>query len=303
MKKLRYLTIILLVVYLSLAGFILGLKSNQTPTDSQPATTVNLHYPPFTQTQYFDDFFAFAGPCQNNYNDQIKGLIVNHHLLAGNFIAKGLCSVATTKKLTVILLSPNHFNHGGPAITSDYDWYTPYGIIPANQELIKKLTANNAITIEETPFIDEHGVYNITPFIKSSLPDATIVPIAVEDNISDAQKTLLINSIEKNLPADAIIIASLDFSHYLTSAEADKNDNETLEVINNFDFVNLKNLNPGNKPDNVDSKPAFEIFLTLMSFQRAKNFQLLAHSNSAKMIGDLTLPETTSYIVGNFSTN
>ncbi len=301
MKKIKYLVAFSLAILLILAGFVFGFKLSQQQNKKE-VTQNNYHYSPITQKKYFDDFFSTAKSCENNYDNSIKGLVVNHHFLAGNFIAQGLCSIATDKKITVILLSPNHFNHGSSVITSNYDWYTPYGVLPADKNLIQKLSENKSVSIEENPFEFEHGIYNITPFIKHSLPNATIVPIAIEDNISQEKKELLINSIQNNLPVNSIIIASLDFSHYLTSDEADKNDNQTLSIINNLDLKNIKNLNANNQPNNVDSKPGFEIFLNLMSLQKANNFNLLAHSNSAKLINDLSIKETTSYIVGYFST-
>jgi len=262
----------------------------------------NIHYSPITQKQYFDDFFSQAGECQNKDNIYIKGSTVNHHLLAGKFIAQGLCAVATDKKLTIILFSPNHFNHGNSsAISSVGAWQTPYGQLETNKELVTKLARTGVLSIDEQPFEEEHGVYNVTPFIKRTMPNSEIVPIIVKDNISIDEKNKLIEAVKNNLPTNSIIIASLDFSHYLTGNQADQEDEKSLKIIESVDYLGVKNLNHNNKPDNVDSKPVLEMFLNLMSQEGAKNFKLLDHSNSAKIIGDINLKETTSYIVGVFN--
>lgn len=280
-------------------GFVVGLGLNQF--NSIDRENKNLHYLPIGQKEYYDDFFAGLGECQNNYNPLIKGLIVNHHLLAGNLVAKGLCSIATNKKITVILLSPNHFNHGqSTAVSSPSSWLTPYGELQADKNLIGKLVSARVISIDGKPFKDEHGVYNIVPFIKRVLPEAKVVPIIIKDRISQDEKNNLVKALRANLPGNSIIISSLDFSHYLTSAQADKEDDKTLKIIGGLDYKGAANLNSQNQPDNVDSKPVLEIMLTLMSGEEA-GFKLIGHSNSAKITGDLESRETTSYIIGDFN--
>lgn len=301
MKRAKYISIISIYIIAISAGLVFGFWFAKKQDTKEPKQA-KYHYSPITQKDYFENFFASVGDCENNYNSSIKGLIVNHHLLASKFIAQGICQIASHKKITIVLISPNHFNHGDSIVVSNYDWHTPYGILRADTEIIKKLAKSKIISIDENPFEYEHGIYNITPFIKKAIPNATIIPILIKDNVSPEKKEALIKLLKENFSKDAIIVASLDFSHYLTSDEADKMDIQTLEIINKLDFNKIKDLNPNGNPDNIDSKPTLEILLNLMSENVANNFELLAHSNSAKLIGNLDLKETTSYIVGYFFT-
>jgi MEMO1 family protein len=298
----KRLSVTLSIIFL-LAGFGVGyFFAQMADVRSGAQQENNFHYLPVVQKDYYDDFFDPAMVCQNNYSQAVRGLIVNHHLLAGKFIAQAFCRVATDQKITVILLSPNHFSHGdGHIIISALDWQTPNGILPSASLLVSDLATRKIAVIDEVPFGFEHGVYNIIPFIKKTIPNAEIIPIIIKEAISPAEKDSLKNFLSDNLPANSLIIASLDFSHYLPSAEADAADGETLAVINRLNLSGLDNLNPDNHPDNIDSKAVLEIFLSVMRQQQAKNFELLAHSNSAKLIGDTSLTETTSYIVGLFS--
>lgn len=299
MKK--RLIIILLCLFL-IAGFLTGYffaKSISVKDDINDEN--NFHYLPITQSDYYDGFFDANVDCQDNYDEPIKGLLVNHHLLAGKFIAQALCQVATDKKITIVLLSPNHFAHGdGHIISSAFAWQTPYGILRPDQPLIAGLSRSKITRVDETPFEFEHGIYNLIPFIKKTMPNAEIVPIIVKDAVSREEQGNLISFLHDNLPADSLLIASLDFSHYLTSAEANKADEQTLKIISELNIDGIKNLNPESRPDNVDSKAVLEIFLSVMKQRQAVDFKLTAHSNSAQLIGDLDLPETTSYIVGLF---
>lgn len=297
MKVIKFTLVILLSVLIVSAGVILGFYLSKTNR-----AQINFHYSPITQKKYFEDFFTQAGECSNKDAKLTKGLIINHHLLAGKFIAQGLCSIATEEKITVILFSPNHFSRGQSSGISSLDnWQTPYGELAVNKDLINKLFQSGIIFVDEKPFEEEHGVYNVVPFIKKALPNSQIVPIIIKDNISDKEKNNLIKNLISNLPKNSIIIASLDFSHYLTSGRANEEDAKTLKIIQQFDYLGVKNLNADGQPNNVDSKPILEMFLNLMSKEGARSFKLLVNSNSAKLLGDLSQPETTSYIVGTFN--
>ena len=283
-------------------GFLFGMTFVQINIKKELKLTNNFHYSEISQKGYYDEFFSGAGDCRDNYSPKIKGLMVNHHLLAGKFMSHAFCAVATDKPMTVIIISPNHFMIGHGQVTiSAYDFQTPYGVLQSGQKLVKKMSDVGIATIDEGPFEKEHGIYNLTPFIKKAMPNARIVPIIIKDNISQENKDKLVDFLANNLPENSLIVASLDFSHYLTSEQADANDVKTLEIINNLDYQAVKDLNKDNQPGNVDSKPTLEMYLKVMSMEKAKNFTLLNHSNSAKLVGDLSIPETTSYIVGYFS--
>lgn len=282
-------------------GFLFGVYL-ASKEGSRNTPTKNFHYSEIRQKYFYDDFFSQSNKCQSNYQLDVKGLIVNHHLLAGGLIADVFCSVATDRELTVVILSPNHFARGrGQVTTSIYDWATPYGILQSDQKLIKTISDAGVVAIDEGPFEREHGIYNLTPFVRKVLPHARIAPVIIKDNISQADRQRLIKFLSESLPKDSLIIASLDFSHYLTSSEADRNDEKTLEIIKSLDYEGVTELNPDNQPDNVDSKPVLEIMLQLMSLNNANNFTLLSNSNSAKLVGDSNVTETTSYINGFFS--
>ena len=302
MKLINKILLISIAIIILIMGFLFGMVFAQVGSQKESRFSDNFHHSEISQKDFYDDYFAQAGDCQNNYRKNIKGLIVNHHLLAGKFMARAFCAVATDKAMTVVIISPNHFMIGrGQATLSAYDFKTPYGILQSDKKLIQKMSDDGIATVDEGPFEREHGIYNLMPFIKNTIPNVKIVPIIIKDNISEENKNKLVEFLSGSLPENSLIVASLDFSHYLTSDQADINDAKTLEIIKNLDYNGVSNLNKNNQPDNVDSKPALEMFLKLMALAKADNFALLNNSNSAKLIGDLNIRETTSYIVGYFS--
>jgi len=223
----------------------------------------------------------------------ISGIIVNHHLLAASLIDEAFEKVKSDEPMKVILLSPNHFNAGVRAIqTSGAELQTPEGEFPVDLEISKRLIESGQLGSEVGSFKGEHGIYNILPYVKKYLPKATITPVIIKDGTSDEKIDVLAQTIHKAVPG-ALIIASLDFSHYLTSTAAQFHDQKSLQVIRGFDFDSIKNVE-------IDSKPVLRLMLKLMTLDQAKDFTLLQNTNSAEFSKTLNLLETTSYVTGYF---
>lgn len=262
--------------------------------------------PAINQTQnaitkkYLENVLAKTTYPEKSGIAQISGIIVNHHLLADQLIARGLYLAATDSPLTIVLLSPNHFGGGfGSVIAASQEWRTPAGYLRADQDVLSALSEARAVEIDDRPFEQEHGITNILPFIKKFYPQARIVPIIIKDGLSNERGDLLVQKLLESLPENSLIVASLDFSHYRASAEADVFDKQTLNVIRNNDYNKVSTLNKGGQPDNVDSAPTLRIMLELMS-QKGSKFVTLDHTSAAKLTGNLASKDNTSYIVGAF---
>jgi poly-gamma-glutamate synthesis protein (capsule biosynthesis protein) len=219
-----------------------------------------------------------------------KILLVNHHLLAPDLIARALAGVATTKKQTVVLISPNHFSAGeGFAISTSDSWQTPYGILKPDKGLITHLVLAGA-TLNSVPFENEHGIYNIIPFIRRSLPNARIVPLMIRDTTSSSDLETLVQA----LPADALIIGSFDFSHEVTSEVADAQDKMSLQVLESLDIPAIAQVH-------IDSRPGLAMLMRYAQVHGKRQFVLLGATNSAKVLKQPTQPDVTSYITGYFT--
>jgi len=217
-------------------------------------------------------------------------LIVNHHLLAPDLIAQALAGIATKDKKTVVLISPNHFGVGnGFAITTSFLWRTPYGELVADKNVIKQLV-QNGVTLNSIPFEREHGIFNIIPFIKRSLPNARIVPIMIRDMVSPND----IDALAKILPPDAVIIGSFDFSHEVTSSVADTQDAQSIRVLETFDISLVSRLA-------LDSRPGLRLLMQYALLYNKRRFVLLGSSNSSKILNQPNQTNVTSYVTGYFT--
>jgi AmmeMemoRadiSam system protein B len=250
------------------------------------------HYSYFSTPGFFDDAYNKAGPVTSD--PVARGIIVNHHLLASDLIAATIGRLATDQSVTVILVSPNHFAAGtGKVTTSAGEWQTPFGILRPNCRAIKSVTEQGLLTIDERPFDKEHGISGIVAFIKKSLPRAEIIPVIIKDDASDIEVDRAVTALQAVLPSETLVIGSFDFSHYVTDAVAAKWDEESIQALQNFDFNKLKTIH-------VDSNPGLRFTLKYLAAVGAQNFTVTANTNSARILGDLNLAETTSYVDGIF---
>lgn len=190
--------------------------------------------------------------------DTIRGAIIPHHLLAGYMPATLFDYLENQEPSTIVLIGPNHFNRGlSNIITSNRDWKTPFGSVNANHNLIREIIAQGSVIIDEPVIKEEHSIYSLISFIAKSLPDTEVVPIILKSNIGNEEIDKLIKKLAEELPKDAVIISSIDFSHYQTLPVSAFHDELSKPVIKNFDFARLDKLE-------IDSTPSLYVLLKLM---------------------------------------
>ncbi len=276
-------------------------RAEHTSTAARDNTPV--HYAPFANGRtFFEDAYRRAAPMPDMQKEAIRGALVNHHLLAPHLIARVFSALATKESRVVVLVSPDHFMRGTGAITlSAIDWQTPYGILKTDEAIVSRLADAGVGAVDEKPFESapgrvegEHGIANIVPFIKRSIPNARFVPIIIKDTLSPKDGAIFAKRLDMILPEDALVIASLDFSHTLPPLAAEFHDAKSVAVLANFDEHGTEFLD-------VDSKPSTRILLSLMKLRGASEFHIFDHTNSAKILDDFTIPDATSYITGVFT--
>ncbi len=188
----------------------------------------------------------------------VKGAIIPHHLTAGYMPATLFDHLKNQNPSTIILIGPNHFSRGlSNIITSDLDWKTPFGIVDTDHRIIQTICNLKSAIIDESVIKEEHSIYSLVAFISKSLPDAKIVPLILKNNIKTIEMDELVAILEQELPKDAVIISSIDFSHYQPAQVSAFHDELSKSVIKNFDFSRLSKLE-------IDSTPSLYVLLKLM---------------------------------------
>ena len=253
-------------------------------------------------------FFAISGikksqPQNDNFQNQSlptsppSVLIIPHHLAAEEYIKTSLKKVAdlraekgaTTKH--IILFGPNHFFRGHAKVIAEKK------ILQLRQDdkLIDALLKQNLAELEPGIIQQDHAITAPLPFIQKQFPQAKITPLLMREPMKQEETQLLANFFaSQTKPQDTLLIASIDFSHYKPKVTADINDTQTMIALEkrDIDFFQKK----------VDADSP-HILMMLMQYAYLKNefFTMLAHTNSATLLGNPNEQSTTSHIMGYLS--
>lgn len=212
--------------------------------------------------------------CSSPTIEQFRGAILPHHNLVATYIDQAYSELSADKIDRIILISPNHENLGNHFIqTTDK--------ITANVELdlefINKLVKAKVAGIESIDFESEHGIMVHLERVEEFFSDAKVVPIILKWEVPEKNLDELVKAISAEVTTDkTLIIASIDFSHYVTEAVAWQNDQRTIAWLENwgkgdkdFDLKEIKALEKSftmdtNKSTAMDSPETLYVFTKLM---------------------------------------
>lgn len=222
----------------------------------------------------------------------LRGGLVPHHLVAGALISDFFLDLARTPPPTIILVGPNHDNRGARLATSLRGWATPFGSVAPDRRVLDPLVRDGVLVADDAALAPEHSLGGLMPYIRYHLPEARVVPIALHGDVSLEEAERLAAALAPALERGAVLVASVDFSHYLTRAEAEARDRDTWRAIAGHDLPALMGM--GN--DHLDSPATLAVLLTAMRRLGLPGPERTAHTNSGVLMAS-DFAETTSYMV------
>lgn len=233
---------------------------------------------------------AFAPPAG------VTGLIVPHHLLAADLIARGFWAASAGHYSRIVLISPDHFHKvHKPFGTTREALRTAFGVVPSDAAGVEAALAHPEL-VEALPAVDhEHGLMAEAPFIRHFFPGVPVIPLLGSVNAGPAEWRAMADVLKPLVTADTLVIQSTDFSHYRPLAEAIARDQESIAAI---DAGDPEGIVPLLQPAHVDSKAAAYIQLALQREVFGARPVVLASANSADY--GTGSQSTTSYVVAAF---
>jgi len=229
--------------------------------------------------------------------DNERGIVsgvVPHHLLAEKIIDDFFRYISSQGKVeNIILLSPDHFqsaliNHSHSFITSDHKPDNEFfSGLAFNAALFNVLSKEIKITDNRSAIAYDHGITNLLPFIEKYLPETKILPVLIPEKTTRIQIEQLVEAIDKNTSPSTVIIASVDFSHYLPRNAAEFHDKKSIRTLLNFEQDKFKNI----EVDCWQALYAVRLFAKL----RDREIPLIICHKCANDFLDLESEETTSY--------
>jgi len=291
--SLMFLGIVILTGHLDNQGDFFSNKDYKEEAVRQSGSIVE-HFSYFSNRQIYDRAFDGVSDLTEDL-PKIYGGIVPHHLLPSDIIAKFYKELDSQEVDTVVIVGPNHFGVGyGDIIISRAKWKTPYGYIQPDEEVLEALEGSGITTTQELPFENEHSITSQVAFIKAVWPEARIVPIILKYDTDIEQVEKLSKILNKKLSSEALVIASVDFSHNQPAWVSDFHDELSRGVIESFDIERIKDLE-------IDSPASIYTLVNFLSLRRAKKAIYQTRTNSASLLNNFETTENTSYLVEYFT--
>ncbi len=236
----------------------------------------------------FDLLLLFSITLLKIYSEP-QAIVLPHHNAVQNIRQDFLKKISVSRLITrkIILIGPDHFSSNQTQINiCNQDWNLSTGLFKF-RDLHLNISVNNEL------LKSDHSMFNPLSDLKSYFPQATIYPILLGQKVSFSSLETLISSLKSTCGYDCLLVASVDFSHYLPATLADAHDYFTLKNLSSFDFDLLSQIE-------VDSPQSLYILEKYSYQKKATKFTIYAHTNSAYITGSPEV-ESTSHVFAFYS--
>lgn len=250
----------------------------------------------FYSKAQFQKSIGLADKLPKNFpNQPVKAGIFPHDLTHAEYVAHLLKNLKNQEPKNILLIGPNHLERGiGKISTTSADWTTPFGIVSANKEVIDELLKHSAVIEDDELFKGEHSINGIIPYLAYYLPTTKIIPLSLKAEVNLKEINSLLDSLKTILPAGTVVIASVDFSHYLTSLEAQNHDLITAEALKKKDYYKIMSFGTRFN-DYLDSPPSVALLLAWLVKNNVNRSQILFNTNSGLLANKFDLPVTSYF--------
>ncbi|MHC1712336.1 MAG: AmmeMemoRadiSam system protein B [Solidesulfovibrio sp.] len=259
---------------------------------ASPALAAGEPFPPLdARREVYDPAIAQANV--KPLRERVSGIVVPHHLLAADLMARTFALIGGQKVERVIILCPDHFRQSPtPFATTDRDFQTVYGLLKTDAAAARSLAKNPLLSLSGL-FTREHGIQALLPFVSAYFPKAAILPVAARITAKPEECERLAAMLAPLLSPTTLVVLSADFSHHLTGEKAKSMDQQSLCSLANNEPKDILSLR---QPDNLDTVAMLYV-QSLLQKKLGASFQALANRNSEDYTGK-TMEDATSYIAG-----
>ena len=255
-----------------------------------------------TPTQTFVDD-AFAAKEALSVSSGARILLIPHHLVAAKQIASLLTSVHAPKR--VILLTPDHLGVGKGVVTiGDATIAIGDQQVRGDAKIASRISSAVSGSAISTPSISkELAMQALIPFVQRAWPNATIIPVIVHANQiaagSDARDHLRVQLAQiitslLNEDQETMLVASVDFSHYLPAFVADFHDELATDVVSSLSDREADRVE-------LDNPDVLAVALKTARTLGLGDVTIHAHTNSLRLLQSTLSNESTSHVIASFA--
>jgi AmmeMemoRadiSam system protein B len=161
------------------------------------------------------------------------GIVSPHagYIYSGQVAATAFAAIRPGFSGTFVIIGPSH--RGYVTCVSEVPWETPLGVVDTDTEFVRAL----GMETDELSQRDEHSLEVQVPFIKYRFPRARIAPVMMgqQDYAGAVRLGERILAAAKTTGREIRVVASSDFSHYVTEEKAKADDLWAIEPLKNLD--------------------------------------------------------------------
>lgn len=240
------------------------------------------HAAPFVADPFIEKAFSVKESWSVKTGTRV--IIVPHHLVAAKEIASLISAVS--RPSVVYIVAPDHFSQGKTTLTMK----GPTNLVGDFSTEVARLR------VDDAPFVKEHGVYNLLPFMKKAWGNVPMVAVIVRVDASTKDQEELANALTRRLKEDphALFVASLDFSHYLPADVADFHDVLAEDVLRSVSDEQTEHVE-------IDSPGALTVALRVARMLDLGDVTIHAHTNSLRILKATLAYESTSHFLASFA--
>lgn len=216
----------------------LGLSCRPVPAEEgaiRPPAVAGSFYPAAADQLARDvDAYLAAAPAPAPEAPPVRVLVVPHagYVYSGAVAAHAYRLIANPPFSTVILIGSSHrAAYPEAALWPAGAFRTPLGDVPIDADLTRRLlAAGRPFATHTAAHLDDHVLEVQLPFLQRALGDFKLVPILF-GTPDPATAAAVGKAIAAVAGPDTLIVASTDFSHYPTYADACAADAKTVAAI------------------------------------------------------------------------
>jgi AmmeMemoRadiSam system protein B/AmmeMemoRadiSam system protein A len=162
-----------------------------------------------------------------------KAIVVPHagYVYSGSTAARAFAQLAPGRGTIrrVVLLGPVHrVPVRGLALPGALGFETPLGVVPLDEELVRRVASMPQVTLSPRAHAQEHSLEVQLPFLQQVLGEFRLLPLAVGD--ATPQEVAEVLEQVWGGPETLIVISS-DLSHYRPYADAQAIDADTVQKM------------------------------------------------------------------------
>ncbi|MDD5110230.1 MAG: AmmeMemoRadiSam system protein B [Patescibacteria group bacterium] len=223
--------------------------------------------------------------------------VVPHHAVAKEIIENFFSSIAAREQpQVVVILGPDHFHitelSGKTFVSVRQDTRQLNGL-DVDTQLLRSL-AGQHLAFNSPGLSSDHAVTALLPYVAKYFPHSRVLPLLVSSSASAADMEALMQNLHVHAPVQTLVVASVDFSHYLPPPAADFHDVKSIAAVMDREENDFRNLE-------VDSWQA--VYGARYFAQVRKNFSptLMGRGKSSDYLKTGSSEEVTSYVSAVFS--